>query len=40
MVYNPFNETSEVTLNIFQEDGELYFTKTLYVDQTVQNWVV
>jgi hypothetical protein len=35
MVYNPFNETSQVTLNIFQEDGELYFTKAISVDQTV-----
>ena len=40
MVYNPFNETSQVTLNIFQEDGGLYFTKAIGVDQTVQNWVI
>jgi hypothetical protein len=40
MVYNPFNETSQITLNILQEDGEIYFTKTISVDQTVQNWVI
>ena len=40
MVYNPFNETTEVTLNIYQEDGATYFTKTISVDQTVQNWVI
>lgn len=35
MVYNPFNETTEVTLNIYQEDKTVYFTKTISVDQTV-----
>lgn len=40
MVYNPFNETTEVTLNIYAEDTSNYFTKTIYVDQTVQNWVI
>ena len=32
LVYNPFNETSEVTLTILQENKEVYFEKTLYVD--------
>jgi hypothetical protein len=32
LVYNPFNETSEVTLTILQENREVYFEKTLYVD--------
>ena len=40
LVYNPFNETSQVTLSVFQENGVLYFSKMLYVDQTVQNWVL
>ena len=40
LVYNPFNETSETTLTIFNEANEEYFKKVLYVDQTVQNWVI
>ena len=40
LVYNPFNETSTVTLKIYNEDGSIYSTKELLVDQTVQSWVV
>ena len=40
LVYNPFNETSIVTLKVYNEDETLYSEKELYVDQTVQNWVL
>ena len=40
LVYNPFNETSTVTLRIYNEDESLYSEKELLVDQTVQSWVV
>ena len=39
MVYNPLNETSEVTLRIYDAEGAVYFEKPLYVDQSVKNWV-
>lgn len=39
MVYNPLNETSEVTLRIYDAEGAVYYEKTLYVDQSVKNWV-
>lgn len=39
MVYNPLNETSSVTLTIYEENGEIYFEKDIFVDQTVRNWV-
>jgi hypothetical protein len=39
-VYNPLNETSEVTLRIYQENGDKYSEKTIYVDQTVHNWIL
>lgn len=39
LVYNPLNETSEVTLKIYDENEEVYFEKTLYVDQSVKNWI-
>ena len=40
LVYNPFNETSVVTLKVYNEDETIYSEKELYVDQTVQNWVL
>ena len=40
LVYNPLNETSEVTLRIYQENGDKYSEKTIYVDQTVHNWIL
>jgi hypothetical protein len=39
LVYNPLNETSEVVLKIYDENEEVYFEKTLYVDQSVKNWI-
>jgi hypothetical protein len=38
-VYNPLNETSTVILKIYDANGEIYFDKEIYVDQTVHNWV-
>ena len=39
LVYNPLNETSEVTLKIIDESKEVYFEKEISVDQTVHNWI-
>ena len=39
LVYNPFLETANVILTIYNEDGSTYFTKEITVDQTVQHWV-
>jgi hypothetical protein len=39
LVYNPLNETSEVELKIYDENNEVYFEKTIYVDQSVKNWI-
>lgn len=39
LVYNPLNETSEVDLRIYDSENEVYFEKTIYVDQSVKNWV-
>ena len=39
LVYNPLNETSEVILNIYDANGEIYFTKPIVVDQSVRNWI-
>ena len=40
LVYNPFEETTQTSLIIFKEDGEIYSTKDIVVDQTPQNWVI
>ena len=40
LVYNPFEETTQTTLTIIQEDGEEYSSKEIIVDQTPQNWVI
>jgi len=32
MVYNPFLETADVILTIYNEDGSVYFTKEITVD--------
>lgn len=44
MVYNPFFETADITLSIYEENDinkeNPYLTKALVVDQTVQNWVI
>jgi len=39
LVYNPLNETSEVDLKIYDANDEIYFEKTIYVDQSVKNWI-
>lgn len=39
MVYNPLNETSEITQRIYDAEGAVYYEKPLYVDQSVKNWV-
>lgn len=39
MVYNPFLETTNVKLEILQ-DEDVYFDKEIVVDQTTQNWVI
>lgn len=39
MVYDPFLQTTDVTLNIYAEDGSLYHTFPLQVDQSPQEWV-
>lgn len=39
MVYNPFNQTTDVNLAIIDAEGEVYFEKDISVDQTIQNWV-
>lgn len=39
VVYNPFLETSDIVLTIYDANNEIYFQKPLTVDQTVQNWV-
>ena len=40
LVYNPFEETTQINLTIIQEDDEVYSTKEIIVDQTPQNWVI
>jgi hypothetical protein len=32
LVYNPFEETTQTSLTIFKEDGEIYSTKDIIVD--------
>ena len=39
LVYNPLNETSEVTLRIYDSNNEVYFEKPIFVDQSVHNWI-
>jgi hypothetical protein len=34
LVYNPFEETTQTNLTIVQEDGEVYSSKDIIVDQT------
>ena len=43
MVYNPFNETTEITLKIYSfanNEYTLYYEKLIAVDQTPQNWIL
>ena len=39
MVYNPFNQTTDVNLAILDSEDNIYFEKNISVDQTIQNWV-
>lgn len=39
MVYDPFLQTTDINLNIYQEDGELYDSFQLQVDQSPKEWV-
>ena len=40
LVYNPFEETTAISLTVIEENGEVYSTKNIIVDQTPQNWVL
>ena len=39
MVYNPFLQSADIDLNIYGEDGELYRTTRLQVDQSPKEWI-
>ena len=39
MVYDPFLQTTDIQLNIYKEDGELYSSSPLQVDQSPKEWV-
>ena len=39
MVYDPFLQTTAIKLNIYTEDGELYSSSPLQVDQSPKEWV-
>lgn len=39
IVYDPYTENVEVTLDIIAEDGSTYYSKTITVDHTPKNWV-
>ena len=39
MVYDPFLQTTDINLNIYEENGELYKTFVLQVDQSPKEWV-
>lgn len=39
MVYDPFLQTTDINLNIYEENGELYKTFALQVDQSPKEWV-
>lgn len=38
LVYDPFLQTTDISLNIYNEDNSLYHTAPLTVDQSPQNW--
>lgn len=38
MVYHPYEENPEITLNIYDSNNSLYSTKTLTVDHTARTW--
>jgi hypothetical protein len=39
MVYDPFLQTTDISLNIYNEDGSLYHTTSLSIDQTPKEWI-
>ena len=39
MVYDPFLQTTDITLNVYDEEGNLYHTAPLQVDQSPKEWV-
>ena len=39
MVYDPFLQTTSIQLNIYNENGELYSSSSLQVDQSPKEWV-
>ena len=39
MVYDPFLQTTDIQLNIYTEEGELYKSSPLQVDQSPKEWV-
>ena len=39
MVYDPFLQTTDIKLNIYTEEGELYNSFSLQVDQSPKEWV-
>lgn len=40
MVYDPYNEECEVTLNVYDAAGSIYSTKTITVDHTARSWTI
>lgn len=39
LVYDPYSENPAVTLTIYKEDGTVYKSSTITVDQTPKNWI-
>lgn len=39
MVYDPFLQTTDIALNIYDKEGNLYHTSPLQVDQSPKEWV-
>ena len=39
MIYDPFLQTTDINLNIYTGEGELYSSTTLQVDQSPKEWV-
>lgn len=39
LVYDPFLQTTAISLNIYSEDGELYHSSSLQVDQSPKEWI-
>lgn len=40
MVYDPYNQETELTQNIYNADGSLYSTKTITIDHTAHKWTI